>query len=417
MKYISLFSGIGGLEASRIRPALFCELDAACRMVLARSFPRVPAYPDLKTLPKVKADVCVAGWPCQDLTIAGRQAGLEGSHSSLFFEMVRFAVNAKVHTIVAENVPNLISIHQGRDFASVLKTFQNAGYVNVAWRLLNARHFGLPQDRERLVLVASKRRSVALALHRAIPDRNAGRSATRRMVVRQNGDRADGFYWTGGLRSICYSQGYVPALKVGASPPKGGTSPVAVTYAETVRKLSPEECVVLQGFNTHHFNGIRAGDIYRMAGNAVPRPMGAFAVDTVSFQGPITSEPTKVGRISRNGFLSGHELYAVPVDPAPRTDNLHAFLDRTTRDSLSPQAAAGLLVRVIRSGKAIPLQLFDLLFQLSLHRTPLRGTKVDSFRILHEQMKPLQYRASLAARLPEGRAKRTFGLRSRKWIS
>lgn len=394
MKYISLFSGIGGLEAADFRPEYFCEADPACATVLSRTASGVPIIPTVDAVPRLEAEVCAAGWPCQDLTVAGHQRGMHGPHSSLFFRMLDVARLSRVHTIVAENVPNLIRLRQGSEFRTVVRSLVEAGFPFVAWRSLNARAFGLPQDRERVILVASKLRGTALSLHRRLP---------RQCAVRQRcKTTASGFYWTGGLRSICYSEGYVPALKVGASPPKGGTSPVAVLYGRTVRKLSPEESVKLQGFDPRLFLGLKPGDVFRMAGNAVPREMGAFAVQTA-----IASEVPDVqlrasNGFSSDGFIERTKMFSIEHPPIQGARNLSEFLDGSSQDSLSGQAAAGLLARLIITEKTIPLSLFDALYRLSLNRTKLRGTKVDSFKILHEELDARAYREKLNT-VEEGR--------------
>ena len=78
----SLFSGIGGLEATS-SPELMCELDPEAAAVLRHQYPEVPVYSDVRSLDPVAVDVVAGGWPCQDLSIAGKQAGLEGARSGL----------------------------------------------------------------------------------------------------------------------------------------------------------------------------------------------------------------------------------------------------------------------------------------------------------------------------------------------
>lgn len=390
MKYISLFSGIGGLEASDGAPLFLCDSDPDCAVVLSRLYPGVPIHPDVHHLPRTRADVCLAGWPCQDITSAGRQAGMRGVHSSLLFQAIKAATTAGAHTLVGENVPNLLRLRSGAEFRVVLDALSDAGFSHIAWRALNAREFGLPQDRERIIIVASRIPNIAASLHRPI-------EATAQ-ASRQETGRAAGFYWTGGLRSICYSEGFVPALKVGASPPKGGTSPVAVFYGNTVRKLSASECVRLQGFDPRLFEGLIAGSVFRMAGNAVPRPMGMFAADSARLTEKVDAEFMRSETIERHGLLEDGNLYGVRHAAIRLSKNLSSFLLKSSRDKLSSQAAAGLLARLIRSQKAIPVPLFDALYELSAVRTKLRGTKVDSFTILHEQLEPLKYRAALVDR-------------------
>lgn len=389
MKYLSFFSGIGGLESSTLKPSYLCESDPACRLVLSERFPDTELVDNIHSAPIIKTDAIVGGWPCQDLTSAGRQRGLSGSNSSLFFRMVEIAKSSKANTIVGENVPNLRKLRRGAEFRVVIETLINAGFGHVSWRSLNAREFGLPQDRNRLLIIASKTKHVAMQLHRSLTKPNR--------KYRDSGlTPTSGFYWTGGKQSICYSENFVPALKVGSSPPKGGTSPVAVFYRNVVRKLTPKESIGLQGFSWRGFDiAPNDGDVYRMAGNAVPKPMGNFAVDSIASDDFVEADIKETRDFSLNGYANRKALYEV-VHATFYTDNaLSSFIDLESTESLSPQAAAGLLTRLIRSNRLIPTDLFDALYELSLRRTPLRGTKVDSFSVLHEQLNPLKYRANL----------------------
>jgi DNA (cytosine-5)-methyltransferase 1 len=387
MKYASLFSGIGGLESDTQLPEYFCETDSACQSVLSARHPNVHIVRDIKLAPTTKLDVCVGGWPCQDLTSAGKQRGISGQHSSLFFDMVKLATMSRVETLIGENVPNLMRLRGGEDFRIVLQTLESAGFRNIAWRILNAREFDLPQDRNRLVIVASQHRRTALNIHRPI---------SRPEQTHNPSVQSSGFYWTGGIQSICLSENYVPALKVGASPPKGGTSPVAVQYENVVRKLSPKEALALQGFDWKGFSSVpNDGDIYRMAGNAVPRQMGEFAVSSATFNGDTDIKLVDTNAFCSGGCLLDGKLYSVNSPVRFSTVPLSGFLDLNSSDSLSPQACAGLLTRLIKSDRRIPVKLFDILYELSLLRTPLKGTKIDSFKILHEELDPIAYRNAI----------------------
>ncbi len=157
--YISVFSGIGGLEHPSIPPVLMCEMDKDCHKIIhSRSMTKfVNIHSDITTLnDPPPASFVVGGWPCQDLSMAGLQKGLLGKKSSLFFDMIRIAQESNSHTIIGENVPNLLRVNKGKDFQAAREVLVASGYKFLAWRILNAREFGLPQDRNRLFLVASK---------------------------------------------------------------------------------------------------------------------------------------------------------------------------------------------------------------------------------------------------------------------
>lgn len=138
-----------------------CEIDAFCRTILSRHWPDLPIHKDIRSLDVTdipETDVWTAGFPCQDLSLArmGPRVGLRGSQSGLFFEFVRLVRDRHPRAIVLENVHGLLSSHGGRDFAIVLKTLDELGY-GVAWRVLNSKDFGVPQQRRRVYIVAIHR--------------------------------------------------------------------------------------------------------------------------------------------------------------------------------------------------------------------------------------------------------------------
>ena len=154
----SLFSGIGGFDLAFERAgfnlAWSCEIEAFPRKVLAHHWPNVPCHDDVRTLggdtPGV--DVMVGGFPCQDLSVAGKRVGLSGERSGLFFEFMRVAKTLRPSWVVIENVPGLLSSHRGADFAVVINALVELGY-GVAWRILDSQYFGVPQRRRRVFIV------------------------------------------------------------------------------------------------------------------------------------------------------------------------------------------------------------------------------------------------------------------------
>jgi len=393
MRYVSLFTGIGGLEHREIAPVMMCESDPASREVLARLYGPKEIWPDVRSFPRMAVDVVAGGWPCQDITIAGRMRGLDGHRSGLFFDMVRVAQRCSARTLVAENVPNLLGNRKGRDFKTVLDELHGVGYRWVAWRVIDSREFGLPQARRRLFIVASRSRGVALSLHRPVSDEwmvRAPAAGSRRRPIY-------GFYWTGGeRRSLCLSRGFIPALKVGSSTSKG-TSPVGVFVDGVVRKLTPVECLRLQGFwDSKPFDGHILGDVFRMAGNAVAKPVGEFVMGGVAEDSDAgaTIEMRPCEAVPECGISDRGRTREVPNAPRLVSCSLGGFLERGV-EPLSPQASAGLLTRVIRAGRWIPPEMFDALYRRSRTRTSLIGTRINSFEILDNEMRPLEFRSWL----------------------
>jgi len=164
----SLFAGVGGFDLGFERAGWRCrfqvEWDKHCRNVLDRHWPDVPKWGDVSTvsgyeLPPVEC--IIFGSPCQDLSVAGKRAGLDGARSGLFFEAVRIIKEMRDATggtfprwTVWENVAGALSSNQGRDFGAVVGEMVEAGAVLQEYALLDAQHFGVPQRRRRVFLVS-----------------------------------------------------------------------------------------------------------------------------------------------------------------------------------------------------------------------------------------------------------------------
>lgn len=149
-----MFSGIGGLElgleaAGVGQVAWQCEIDPAARAVLARHWPRVPCFPDVRTMAPPPVDVICAGFPCQDLSVAGKGAGLAGERSGLFWEVMRVVDLVGPRFIVLENVPALLV----RGFGTILGALAARGF-DAEWHVLAAADVGAPHLRRRLFIIA-----------------------------------------------------------------------------------------------------------------------------------------------------------------------------------------------------------------------------------------------------------------------
>ena len=158
MKVGSTFSGVGGLDLGLERAGMQviwqAEIDDWCRRVLTHHWPDTKLYEDVKDIggSAEKPDILVGGFPCQDLSLAGRRAGLKGAKSSLFFEYSRICGELRPQWFLLENVGGLLSSADGRDFGIVLSEMAALGY-GISWRVLDARFFGVPQRRRRVFIV------------------------------------------------------------------------------------------------------------------------------------------------------------------------------------------------------------------------------------------------------------------------
>jgi len=161
MKHASFFSGVGGLdlgfERAGIETISVSEIDPYANAVLAERF---PGAPNLGSITEVnandipEADIWSGGFPCQDLSVAGKRAGFAGKRSSLAFTFLDLIQQRRPRWLVLENVPGIFSSNKGADFGRLLYEMEQLGY-GVSWRTLDARYFGVAQRRRRVFLVAS----------------------------------------------------------------------------------------------------------------------------------------------------------------------------------------------------------------------------------------------------------------------
>jgi len=162
MKILDLFAGIGGFSYAAhnlvggYTTTQFVEIDPYCQSVLRKNFPNIPIHDDIKTFkgkPK-QFDVLTAGFPCQDLSVAGKQRGIgEGTRSGLFYEIIRLLGEIQPEFVLFENVRNLLSHENGTTFQEVLFQIAKAGY-DAEWSLISARDMGACHLRQRLWIIA-----------------------------------------------------------------------------------------------------------------------------------------------------------------------------------------------------------------------------------------------------------------------
>src|SRR5581483_9690504 len=157
MKVVGLFAGIGGFELGFTRAGyettLLCDVDEAAKVVLRKQFPSVPVADDvrdLKRLPK-GTDVLCAGFPCQDLSMAGGKRGFKGKKSVVVDELFRLLSADSVEWVVLENVYFMLHLQGGKALKYVLRRLEELGY-RWAYRIVNSMWFGVPQRRRRLYI-------------------------------------------------------------------------------------------------------------------------------------------------------------------------------------------------------------------------------------------------------------------------
>lgn len=154
MTLLDLFSGIGafslGLQRAGMTPIAFVEIDPFCRDVLARHWPGVPVHDDIRTAEFPSADVICAGFPCQDISIAGRAAGITGERSGLWREVVRAVRMVRPRWLVLENVAMLLD----RGLGTILGDLAQNRFDS-EWDCVSAAELGASQHRERIWILAN----------------------------------------------------------------------------------------------------------------------------------------------------------------------------------------------------------------------------------------------------------------------
>src|SRR5215813_2619965 len=220
---VGLFAGIGGIELglhqAGYQTELLCEIDPNAQAVLKARFPDLPLKPDvreMKLLPK--AEIVAAGFPCQDLSQAGKTAGIAGRHSGVVSEVFRLLSRPGTapRWLVFENVPFMLQLQGGRAMRFLIAALEELDY-SWAYRIVDARAFGVPQRRQRVLLVASRIEDPRTVLFHGNEQEPPPPEADK---------VACGFYWTEGLKGLGWAIDAVPTLKGGST--VGIPSPPAI---------------------------------------------------------------------------------------------------------------------------------------------------------------------------------------------
>jgi len=158
MKYFSAFTGAAGFDLGvpeSWKCVGFSEIDRHANEILRYRFKDVKNYGDIEKIKYEEIpdfEVLVGGSPCQDISVAGKREGLAGLRSRLFYSFIEILKRKKPEYFLFENVKGLLSSNGGRDFATVIDKFSEAGYSNLWWQVLDAKNFGVPQHRERVFI-------------------------------------------------------------------------------------------------------------------------------------------------------------------------------------------------------------------------------------------------------------------------
>jgi DNA (cytosine-5)-methyltransferase 1 len=281
----SLFAGVGGFDLGFESAGYECrfqvEWDPHCQQTLAYRWPQVPRWSDVSQVSGAElppAHVITYGFPCQDLSTAGKRAGLDGKRSHLFFEAVRIIREMREATdgrypvwVVAENVAGLLTADRGSAMARVVDELAEAGSLVVEWVTLDAQWFGVPQRRRRTFIAACLDPATA---YRCPDPLFPVCSSDARHPQQAPGNGEFVFYRTHGRHD---------QVQYEISPPLKTVTSVCVAGGDSVpRTLTPTEHERLMGWpddhTLHRADGKTNSDSvrYKMCGNGVVAPVARW---------------------------------------------------------------------------------------------------------------------------------------------
>lgn len=364
LKVASLFSGIGGLElgiqrAGAGRAILFCEVWAPARAVLEKQFGGVEVAEDVQELADFAgADLVAAGFPCTDLSQAGRTKGFAGEQSRLVLDVLDVIDREKPAWVLLENVPNLLHLGNGGSMAILIDRLERAGY-RWAYRVVDSRFTGLAQRRRRVFILAAQDHDPAPLLLQE--DAGSPSKVTHRVF---------GFSWTEGNRGVGWAEGAVPTLRGGttvsvASPP--GIWVPANRRGRRIVRPSIRVAERLQGFDAGWTSAAPKRDRWKLVGNAVSVPVAEWIGERLTLRDQ--DLPVPPGRLFGVGERWPHAAYGnsggrFAVDgyseyprhaESAQTQDLAVLLRARGAEPLSHRATKGFRDRLKGSGlKVVP---------------------------------------------------------------
>jgi DNA (cytosine-5)-methyltransferase 1 len=363
LKIAGLFAGIGGIElgfqralGDRIQTEMLCEWWQPARDVLAEHFPDIEVHPDVRDLVDLptQLDVLAAGFPCTDLSQAGRTAGITGQASGLVshvFEALRLASTRgqRLPWLLIENVPNMLALDRGQAMRYLVGELEQLGF-RWAYRTVDSRATGVPQRRRRVLLVASRTEDPRDVLF------------TDDAGVRPDNDYRDdafGFYWTEGRGGLGWAQDAVPTLKGGST--IGIPSPPAIWVPDATpgrKMVTPrvEDAEAMQGFPrgwTAVADEQRSrGPRWKLVGNAVTVDVAAWVASRLAAPGRFEQASVQWdGPASWPSAAWGQDgkVWTVPVSEYPLRapyQHLTDVVDVDVAPALSNRGAVGFIRRL-----------------------------------------------------------------------
>lgn len=253
MTYGSLFTGIGGIDLGLYRAGMTCkwqvEIDPFCQRVLAKHWPHVKRYGDIRTVGELEGvDLIAGGFPCQDISYAGAGAGIDGARSGLWGEMLRIIRLVRPQFVLVENVSALLT----RGIERVLGELAASGY-DAEWQSLPAAAFGAPHIRDRVFILAySKSQSWLQSKAKVDPSTIGGQRGNGSIRGRENVACSQCPEWRPDPASRGRVAGIdgIPQGEEGQSWPRVGRKDVADAEEFSERKPANEAIAIADGGQT-----------------------------------------------------------------------------------------------------------------------------------------------------------------------
>jgi len=280
--FIDLFSGIGGFHQAANslggKCVFACEIDPYARQSYSANYNIIP-YNDITTLKASLIpdhDILFAGFPCQAFSICGNMLGFEDTRGTLFFDVARILEEKAPKMFILENVKQLSTHDKGKTLQTILMSLNNIGY-NVSWKVLNALDYGLPQKRERTIIVGFLNSNVTFWFPQPTGagyldtilendcDVDSKYFASEHILNKRMKKHTSKYYpaiWHENKSGNVSSYPYSCALRAGAS--------YNYLLVNGKRRLTPREMLRLQGFPDSFKIVCNDSQIRKQAGNAVP---------------------------------------------------------------------------------------------------------------------------------------------------
>jgi len=294
-KFIDLFSGIGGFHAAAASLGGECvfasEIDAEARKAYELNYGLTPAG-DITQIPAISIpdhEILFAGFPCQPFSIIGNKLGFSDTRGTLFFEIARILEEKEPECFVLENVKQLATHDGGRTIQIILESLRELGY-KIYWRILNAIDYGLPQKRERIIIVGFKDHAAEFAFPLPIPMRPLKEilepdhqvapkhfvsDSIRQKRLRSHTSSHPVSIWHENKSGNISSHPYSCALRAGAS--------YNYLLVNGIRRLTPREMLRLHGFSDSFKIVCNDAQTRKQVGNAVPVPMVKAVLEEVLY--------------------------------------------------------------------------------------------------------------------------------------